>query len=87
MVGDILAAQKKYAPAIENFTKVAYGFSAPYWQSLAYYEAGRCHEALSQPTDARKMYQELLDQFPDGERAGKARARMKALDEQQGAQP
>lgn len=87
MVGDILAAQKQYAPAIENFTKTAYGYSAPHWQALAYYEAGRCHEALSQPADARKMYQELLDQFPDGERADEARERLKALDEQQSAKP
>jgi cellulose synthase operon protein C len=82
MVGDILAAKQQYRPAIENFTKAAYGYSAPEWQALAYYEAGRCHEALGEPADARKMYQELLDQFPEGERAGEARERLKALDGQ-----
>lgn len=84
MVGDILAAQKQYVPAIENFTKAAYGYSAPHWQALAYYEAGRCHEALGQPAAARKMYQELLDQFPDSQRADEARERVKALDEKKG---
>ena len=87
MVGDILAAQKQYAQAIENFTKAAYGYSAPHWQSLAYYEAGRCYEELGKPADARKMYQELLDQFPDGERADEARERVKALDAAPVVQP
>jgi len=58
---------------------VSYGYSYPKWQAEATDEAARCYENLGKKAEAIKQYQELLNNFPQSERATAARERLKGL--------
>jgi TolA-binding protein len=79
MIGEICLANKKYADAIDNFVKTAYGYSYPTWQAKAHYQAGRSYEALGKKDEARREYQEVVEKFPDSDRAKAAKERLDAL--------
>ena len=72
MIGEIQFEQKKHADAIRTFYEVMYGYSYPEWQASATYEAARCYEVLKKPTQAVKLYQELVEKYPE-EREGLGR--------------
>jgi len=89
MVGELEFADKKYEQAVRTFFKVAYGYGgdqAPAelhpWQSQALFEAARCLEQLDRNTPARKLYTELLERFPESEKASHARQRLQSLSRQ-----
>jgi TolA-binding protein len=82
----VLFEQGKHKDAIKAFFKVAYGFGerqAPPafhpWQAQATYEAARCFEVLEKPDQARTLYAELVDRYPDSEHVPAARKRLEAL--------
>lgn len=79
MIGEIQFAAKQHTEAVKSFFKVIYGYSAPRWQSEAGYEAGRCFEVLGKPTQAVKMYEELVAKFPNAETAPAAKERLAEL--------
>jgi TolA-binding protein len=79
MIGEIQFADKQHAAAVSSFFKVIYGYSVPRWQAEASYEAGRCFEVLRKPTQAVKMYEELVSKFPDAEIAAAAKERLAEL--------
>jgi TolA-binding protein len=79
MIGEIHFEKKNHAEAIKNFFKAAYGYGYPQWQANAQYEAGRCFEVLGKKDQARKSYQEILDKFPESDKAGLAKQRLEAL--------
>lgn len=86
MEGEVLFEQGKHKEAIKAFFKTAYGFGeqqAPAafhpWQAQATFEAARCFEVLGQTEQARKLYAELVDRYPDCEHVPAARKRLEAL--------
>jgi TolA-binding protein len=79
MIGEIHFERKNHAEAIKNFFKAAYGYGFPQWQANAQYEAGRCFEVLGKNDQARKSYQEILEKFPDSDKAGLAKQRLEAI--------
>ncbi len=86
MEGEVLFEQGHHKEAIKAFFKAAYGFGeaeAPKayhaWQAQATFEAARCFEVLERPDQARKLYAELLDRYPDCQQAAAARQRLEAL--------
>lgn len=79
MIGEIQFQQKNHKEAIKSFFRVVYGYSAPKWQADAAYEAARCFEVLGQKTQAITMYKELIDKFPQSDRAGLAKQRLTEL--------
>ncbi len=86
MAGEVLFEQKRHKEAIKAFFKAAYGFGerqAPAgfhpWQAQATFEAARCFEVLGQPEQARKLYAELVERYPDSEHVPAARKRLSAL--------
>ena len=79
MIGEIQFAAKQHAEAVKSYFKVIYGYSVPRWQSEATYEAGRCFEVLGKPTQAVKMYEELVAKFPNAETAPTAKERLAEL--------
>lgn len=90
MEGEVLFEQGQHKEAIKAFFKVAYGFGetdapAAYqlWQAQATYEAARCFEVLKRPEQARTLYAELLDRYPDCQQADAASRRLEALTLQQ----
>ncbi len=90
MEGEALFEQGNHKEAIKAFFKAAYGFGetdapAAYhpWQAQATFEAARCFEVLKRPDQARTLYAELLDRYPDCPQAAAARRRLEALTLQQ----
>jgi TolA-binding protein len=79
MIGEIYFEKKDHAEAIKNFFKAAYGYGYPQWQANAQYEAGRCFEVLGKNDQARKSYREILEKFPESDKAGLAKQRLEAL--------
>jgi TolA-binding protein len=85
MEGEVLFEQTKHKDAVKAFFKTAYGFGEQTpaafhpWQSQATFEAARCFEVLGQPEQARKLYAELVDRYPDSEHVPAARKRLEAL--------
>jgi TolA-binding protein len=86
MEGEVLFEQGRHADAIKTFFKVAYGFGekqAPPafhpWQAQATFEAARCFEVLGKPEQARGLYAELAQRYPDCEHVPAARRRLEAL--------
>lgn len=79
MIGEIQFENKDHAAAISSFFKVAYGYSYPKWQAMAAYEAGRCFEVLKKTEQAVKQYQELIDKFPESDKAPLAKQRIQQL--------
>lgn len=79
MIGEIQFAAKQHTEAVKSFFKVIYGYSVPRWQAEASYEAGRCFEVLGKPTQAVKMYDELVTKFPDAETTPAAKQRLAEL--------
>ena len=94
MEGEVLFEQGRHKEAIKAFFKAAYGFGerqAPAafhpWQAQATFEAARCFEVLGQPEQARKLYAELVDRYPDSEQVPAARKRLDALATRPAAKP
>ncbi len=86
MEGEVLFEQGHHKDAVKSFFKVAYGFGerqAPPsfhpWQAQATYEAARCFEVLEKPDQARTLYAELVDRYPQSEHVAAARKRLAAL--------
>jgi len=86
MEGESLFEQKRHGDAVKAFFKVAYGFgeaAAPPayhpWQAQATFEAARCFEILGKPDQARALYEELLERYPDTQPVTAARKRLAAL--------
>ncbi|MFM8893377.1 MAG: tetratricopeptide repeat protein, partial [Planctomycetia bacterium] len=86
MEGEVLFEQGQHKEAVKSFFKVAYGFGeaqAPPafhpWQAQATYEAARCFEVLEKPDQARTLYAELVDRYPQSEHVAAARKRLAAL--------
>jgi TolA-binding protein len=86
MEGEVLFEQGRHADAIKAFFKVAYGFGerqAPAafhpWQAQATFEAARCFEVLGKPAQARGLYAELVDRYPDSEHVAASRRRLEAI--------
>ena len=81
MVGEIAFEQKEHSEAIRHFFKAAYGYAYPEWQANALYEAGRCFEVRQQTKQATQSYREIIEKFPDSDKADRARRRLAELGE------
>jgi TolA-binding protein len=79
MIGEVQFAQKAHSEAVASFFKVVYGYSYPKWQAEAAYEAARCLEVLEKKDQAAKMYRELIEKFPNSDKAPQAKTRVEQL--------
>lgn len=80
MLGQLLFRQKKHTEAIRTYYEVIYGGrDYPRWQADAVFEAARCFEELKKPDQAIKLYRELLEKYPDSEKAPEAKTRLETL--------
>jgi TolA-binding protein len=86
MAGEVLFEQGNHKDAVRSFFQVAYGFSetsAPEsirtWQAAALYESGRCFEVLKDIEQAKKLYKELLDKYPQSDKVDLAKRRLTEL--------
>jgi TolA-binding protein len=79
MIGEIYFEKKDHNEAVRNFFKVAYGYSYPVWQAAAQYESGRCFEVLGKLDQAKKSYLEVVEKYPNDEKAALAKQRLEQL--------
>ena len=79
MIGEVQFARKDYKEAITSYFKVMYGYSFETWQGQATFEAARCFEVLEKTDQAVKLYQELLEKFPESARVPAAKQRIQQL--------
>lgn len=78
MIGETHLHQKRYDEAIRAFHRVESLFDYPRWQAAALLQAGKCHEARQEWTQASGLYKQLLDEFSETEFAGEAAERLRA---------
>ncbi|MBN2021783.1 MAG: tetratricopeptide repeat protein [Pirellulales bacterium] len=81
MVGELQFDKKEHAEAIKTFYQVIYGYSYPEWQASATYEAARCFEVLERPEQAVKLYKELIEKYPNHDKAALAKKRLESMGE------
>ncbi|QGJ70656.1 Hypothetical protein PBC10988_23540 [Planctomycetales bacterium 10988] len=81
MRGEVYFTQKEHKQAIREFFKAAYSYSYPEWAAPALYEAGRCFEVLNQPSQAKRIYQELISKYSDNDKVELAKSRLQALEQ------
>jgi TolA-binding protein len=79
MIGEIQFQKKQYDKAVQSFYQVLYGYAYPQWQADAAFEAGKCFEALHKRSQAIKLYQELIEKFPQSDKVARAKSRIDAL--------
>jgi TolA-binding protein len=78
-IGECLFAQRKYDEAARELLKVDILYAYDQWSAAALYDAGRCFEAMAQPAEARRQFEQVRDRFGDTEWATLARERLAAL--------
>lgn len=83
MEGEVLFEQGRHEEAIRVFFKLVadQNADAAYrpWRAQAAYEAARCFEVLRQTDQARRLYAEVVERFPESPQVAAARTRLAAL--------
>ncbi len=88
LMGEIDFERKNHKEAIRNFFKIAYNpafeskdtpAAIRVWQANATFEAARCLEIMQKPDQAKKLYAELVANYPSSDKVTLAQDRLKAL--------
>ncbi|MDO4573854.1 MAG: tetratricopeptide repeat protein [Planctomycetia bacterium] len=79
LLGEIQFLKKDHEAAIKTFYKIIYGMEEPTYQADAMYETARCFEMLRKPDEAKKHYQQLLERFPESDKASIAKRKLEKL--------
>ena len=77
MIGETFFHQKKMTDAIRAYHRVEALYEYPVWQALSLLQAGKCHERLQQPVEARRLYAQVLREFADTPAARDAAKRLR----------
>lgn len=75
-VAESFLFEKNYASAVKAYLTTEIRYKFPKWQGLALYQAGTCHEALGEWSEAARTYENLLQTYADHEMVPKARERL-----------
>jgi TolA-binding protein len=76
MIGESFFHQKKYDLALREYLRLEILYAYPTWQAAALLQAGKCHEALGQWSQATQLYARILKNYPDTTFARDARQRL-----------
>lgn len=79
MIGETYFHQKKLDEAIEAYHRTYSLYDFPDWQAAALLQAGKCHEAKGQASEANRLYQQVLSDFPHTSFQKKARQQLELL--------
>lgn len=73
MIAETFLHQRDHRQALREYLKVDILYPYAEWRSMALLQIGKCHQALGEEQEARKVHQQLLEQFPQSEAARMAR--------------
>jgi len=76
MIGETYFHQKKYDAALREYLRLESRYAYPTWQAAALLQAGKCRDLLGESDEARKLYTQLVRQYPDTPFAQHARQRL-----------
>jgi TolA-binding protein len=79
MIGETHRHQKQYMEAIRAYLKLDLLYDDTPWRAAALLEAGGCYESLQENDEARRLYQQLVSQFPASEQSPVAQQRLHRL--------
>ena len=84
MIGEVYFGEKQYDAAVRRFFRVFDGYGGNqalpefhHWQAEAMFEAARCLEQTGRTKSAHKLYDELLERFPNSEKATHAQNKLR----------
>ena len=81
MIGETYLHQRQYREAIRAYLKVELLYDYDHWRATALLQTAACYECLQEPEEARRIYQQLIDQFPQFEQQQTAAQRLQALEQ------
>ncbi len=79
LLGECYLEQKHLVKARTEFSKVEVLYAFPLWQSKALYEMGRAFSQDNQSAEARKVFMQLIEKYPDTSGAAAAKDELKRL--------
>lgn len=78
-LGELLEAREEYADAAKNYMIVAILLMHEDLSPEALWRAGQCHEKAGKTAQAKKVYTDVLAEYPDTKQAEKAQERLAKL--------
>ncbi len=75
-IAETYVLEKNYKRALLEYLKVEIRYKFPEWQAPALYQAGVCHEALSEWKEAVKTFENVVKNYPQSEYAPKAKEQL-----------
>ena len=81
LTGDVMRAQNALQSAVAAYLKIKYLYSSQIdWVVPGIYQAAQCSEELGQLSDARRLYQSIINEYPSAaDYVAKAKQRLEAL--------
>ena len=79
LLGECYLEQKQLVKARTEFSKVEVLYAFPLWQSKALYEMGRAFAQDNQSEEARKVFMQLIEKYPETSGATAAKDELKRL--------
>jgi len=79
LLGECYLEQKQLVKARTEFSKVEVLYAFPLWQSKALYEMGRAFAQDNQNAQARKVFMQLIEKYPETSGAAAAKDELKRL--------
>jgi len=87
MIGETHFHQKNYDLARREYLKVEILYKYPRWQAAALLQAGKCSEQLGDTAEAVRLYERLVERYPNAEFTAEAKQRLGALQAHMGRKP
>ena len=77
MIGETYFHQANYQDAIRAYYRVEALYDLPKWQAAALLQAAKCHELNDQWKEARQLYVQLRNDYPESQFAAEATRRLR----------